>query len=382
MGFTINTISDCGRRFFVIDIVFSVLCLIFLGLRFWSARFSGRKIYIDDITAVLAFVSKSGLTGAQFWGTFNGLGKHITELSLSQLTVQVKILLISEFTYLLGTAFVKLSMLCLYYRIYTTPVFRRWCYFVIALDIGYVISFIPLFLTNCIPLSQYWDPKPDGWCRDTLVGDNATVAVNLVLDAFVLALPLPVLWRLQMSVRDKLTVTAMFGFGAVTIALVIWRLVVTQRTRESADWTATLCLVGIIASLEVYLGIIAICIPTLGPLFNAYVKPFLNRLGLMKTNAASGAKKVYLETIGGSGSNKRSRGYAAFTDSVDKIISNDGSMMLTPIGDGKVTSKVTSQPAFRPSHETRSMERSRDVIHVQRDIEAIYHPRRGQYHAE
>lgn len=162
----------------------------------------------------------------------------------------------------------------------------------------------------------------------------------------------------------------------------IWRLVVTQRTRESADWTATLCLVGIIASLEVYLGIIAICIPTLGPLFNAYVKPFLNRLGLMKTNAASGAKKVYLETIGGSGSNKRSRGYAAFTDSVDKIISNDGSMMLTPIGDGKVTSKVTSQPAFRPSHETRSMERSRDVIHVQRDIEAIYHPRRGQYHAE
>lgn len=77
------------------------------------------------------------------------------------------------------------------------------------------VSFIPLFLTNCIPLSQYWDPKPTGWCRDTLVGDNATVAVNLVLDVLVLALPLPVLWRLQMSIRDKLTVTAMFGFGFV-----------------------------------------------------------------------------------------------------------------------------------------------------------------------
>ncbi|KAI1203455.1 hypothetical protein F5X97DRAFT_330143 [Nemania serpens] len=381
MGFTIDQISDCGRRFFVIDIVFTVLCLIFLGLRFWSARFSRRKLYVDDYAAVLAFVSKSGLTGAQFWGTFNGLGKHITELSLSELTVQVKILLISEFTYLLGTAFVKLSMLFLYHRIYTTPTFRRWCYVVIALDVIYVVSFIPLFLTNCIPLSQYWDPKPTGWCRDTLIGDNATVAVNLVLDVLVLALPLPVLWRLQMSIRDKLTVTAMFGFGFVTIALVFWRLVVTQQTRESADWTATLCLVGIIASLEVYLGIIAICIPTLGPLFNAYVKPFLNRLGFMKTSAVSGAKKVYLETIGGSGSNKRSRGYAPFSDSVDKIISNDDSIKLTPIAEGKVTSKVTSQSTFRPIHETsRSLERDRDGIHVQRDIEAIYHSRKGPHY--
>ncbi|KAI1111872.1 hypothetical protein F5Y14DRAFT_288999 [Nemania sp. NC0429] len=383
MGFNIHQISSCGRRFFVIDIVFSVLCIFFLGLRFWSARFSRRKLYIDDYAAVAAFVSKSGLTGAQFWGTFNGLGKHITELSLSQLTIQVKILLISEFSYLLGTAFVKLSMLCLYHRIYTTRIFRRWVYFVIALDVIYVISFIPLFLTNCIPLSQYWDPKPTGWCRDTIAGDNATLAVNLVLDLLVLALPLPVLWRLQMSIRDKLTVTAMFGFGFVTIALVIWRLVVTQQTRESPDWTATLCTVGIIASLEIYLGIIAVCIPTLGPLFNEYLKPFLGRFGFMKTHpSASGARKLYEDRVGGSGSNKRSRGYAAYGDSVDKIISHDDSMKLTPMGEGKVTSKVVSESGFKPINETRSMERAGDGIHVQRDIEAIYHSRKGPYHAE
>ncbi|KAI0203320.1 hypothetical protein F4808DRAFT_449283 [Astrocystis sublimbata] len=106
-------------------------------------------------------------------------------------------------------------MLCLFLRIYTTPTFRKWVFFTIGLCAAYVVALIPVFLTNCIPLSQYWDPKPDGWCRDPVISDSATVAGNLVLDAFVLLLPLPILWRLQMSIRDKITVTSMFSIGLV-----------------------------------------------------------------------------------------------------------------------------------------------------------------------
>lgn len=60
MGFTINTISQCGKKLFVVDIIFTLLCVVFLVLRFWSARFSRRKLYPDDYAAVAAFVS--GLT--------------------------------------------------------------------------------------------------------------------------------------------------------------------------------------------------------------------------------------------------------------------------------------------------------------------------------
>jgi hypothetical protein len=84
-----------------------------------------------------------------------------------------------------------------------------------ALDIAYLISFLPLYLTNCVPLSQLWNPVPGGWCRDPTIGDNATIAVNLMLDVAILVLPLPVLWRLQMSVRNRITITAMFSIGIV-----------------------------------------------------------------------------------------------------------------------------------------------------------------------
>ncbi|KAI1744596.1 hypothetical protein F4680DRAFT_443871 [Xylaria scruposa] len=370
-----NEISHCGRQIFIIDVVFITLDILFLALRFWSARIARRKLSLDDLAVVIAFMMMAVLSGSGYWGIFNGLGKHITTLTPEQLTIQVKLLLICEFTYLLGVAFIKLSMLFLYHRIYTTPTFKRWVYFVIVLDVIYIIAFIPIFLTNCIPLSQYWDPKPTGWCRDTVISDSATVAGNLLLDIFVLGLPLPVLWRLQMSVRDKITVTAMFSIGIVTVALVLWRLGVTTATRASADWTSTLCQVGLIAELELHLGILAVCIPTYGPFFNAYIKPLLRKTGVVSSASASGSggKRSFLNTFGSSGKVKRSQGYTDYTDSVDQIVSkDDNSIGLTPTEEGKVISEITSKPPNEPGH-------GRAEIHVQRDIEAVYHARKGGY---
>ncbi|KAI1292401.1 hypothetical protein F5Y03DRAFT_388322 [Xylaria venustula] len=391
--YTYDQISSCGHEFLVLDYVFTALCLIFLGLRFWSAAYSGRKLSLDDLFVILGFLGVVALVAASFWGSFNGLGKAITELQPPQVVILVKDLLISEFGYLLGTAGIKMSMLCLYHRIYTTPTFRRVNYVAMFLVAGYfsklskhiwprsknglltlnaVVSFIPLFLTNCVPISQYWDPKPTGWCRDTVKGDNATLAANLVLDLIVLALPLPVLWNLRMSIRDKMTVTALFGFGFVTIALVIWRLVVTERTRGSADWTKTLCNVGIIAALELWLGVIAVCIPTLGPLFNAYLKPVFTKLGLTNGATKPTPSNHYLKTFGSSGTNKRSRKYSELNDSADHIVSRDDSIKLTPTVEGKVVSECT----FNDAH---AVENGRGGIRIQRDIEAQYHPKKAGY---
>ncbi|KAI2639384.1 hypothetical protein GGS21DRAFT_488324 [Xylaria nigripes] len=374
MGFSIHDISRCGRDLFNIIIVFTVISIIFIALRFWSARYARRRISADDVFAVFAFVANGFLTGFAIWGIFNGLGKHITELTRPELTDQVALLLIAEFTYVLGSAFVKMSMLCLLHRIYTTPTFRRWCYVLMALDVIYVVSFIPIFLTNCIPLSQYWDPKPTGWCRNTLISDNVTIGFNLLLDFGILILPLPVLWRLQMSLRDKITVTSMFSIGLVTIGFVFWRLVETIRTRGQPDWTTSLCTVGTIAALEIYLGIIAICIPTYGPLFNAYVKPLLYRLGLAKNSMARSSMMVKhsdLETFGGS--NKRSR--PRNTDfSLDRTITGDDNMTLAPSRDAKVMAECAYEP-----NDGRKPYHAHDEIHVKSDVEAVYHCKHCQH---
>lgn len=163
----------------------------------------------------------------------------------------------------------------------------------------------------------------------------------------------------------------------------LWRLSVTQRTRNSPDWTATLCEVGVIGVLEVHIGILAVCIPTLGPLFNAYVKPMFNRLGLMKTantGSKNSGKKSFLETIGGTGSSKKRthKSYTEFNDSIDHIISrDDNSIKLTPTGEGKVVVGVTSEPIQDPRTPGNT---NASGIRVQRDIEATYHPQKGAHY--
>jgi hypothetical protein len=58
MSFTIAEVSACGRELFVTDLIFIAICIVFLLLRFWSACYSKRRIYADDIFVVLSFVSR------------------------------------------------------------------------------------------------------------------------------------------------------------------------------------------------------------------------------------------------------------------------------------------------------------------------------------
>lgn len=163
-----------------------------------------------------------------------------------------------------------------------------------------------------------------------------------------------------------------------TIALISWRLAVTVRTRGSPDWTGTLCKVGEIAELELYLGIIAVCIPTLGPLFNAHMKPLLSKIGLSTTGAPkSGPNNMYLRTWGSSGTkNKRSQNkYSELNESMDNLASKDDFMKLAPSGE----SQVVSECAYKPKYEPRVQSHSQEGIHVQRDIEAQYHPIKTGY---
>ncbi|KAI0434871.1 hypothetical protein F5Y09DRAFT_354852 [Xylaria sp. FL1042] len=368
-AYTFHQASSCGQEFFIVTIVFSILSFTFVGLRFWALVYAGRKFTLDDFFTIFGFIGVGILTGTAFWGVLNGLGKHITELQLAQISILAKGYLLSEFGYLLATASVKMSMLCLYHRIYIAPSFRRWNFCAMGLMAVYFISFIPLFLTNCIPVSQHWDPKPDGWCRATIISDNATLAANLILDVIVLALPLPVLWSLAMSIRYKLTMTALFGFGIVTIALVIWRLVVTEKTRGSPDWPATVCQIGEIATLETMLGVMAVCIPTLGPLFNAYIKPVLVRVGIT-SNTPKPTKDAYLVTFGSLAKNKAARKWDEFNDSADRIVTRNNSIKLTPIAEGKVVSECTFEETHKENH-------GHEGIRVQTDIEAQYHQKKS-----
>ena len=68
-----------------------------------------------------------------------------------------------------------------------------------------------------------------------------------------MALPLPLLWRLQMPIRQKLAVAGVFSLAWVTIAMEILRLVETEHALPEVTWLYT--------SLETEVAVIVAALP-------------------------------------------------------------------------------------------------------------------------
>lgn len=120
----------------------------------------------------------------------------------------------TSMTWLTSTVCCKLSILALYTSLFRTfrPIrFLVWT--VSGLVVCYFVAFLPIFLTQCHPISYQWHPVPGGGCRSLSIQEIASITLNIFLDSTIALLPIPAIWKLRMSLRNKLTIGVMFGMG-------------------------------------------------------------------------------------------------------------------------------------------------------------------------
>ena len=103
------------------------------------------------------------------------------------------------------------------------------CYYVPAL-------FIKVFF--CRPVSAYWlGTDNGGTCIDQQKVIIADSAISMISDLWILVLPIPMLWSLNMTVIKKLRVIGMLGAGGLATAFSIWRLQIMVDEGHSVDLT-------------------------------------------------------------------------------------------------------------------------------------------------
>ena len=107
-------------------------------------------------------------------------------------------------------------MMHLYLSIIPTKDLRYVVYGVMALTISYWGgTIVPSFLL-CSPVIYEWDRTTlSGTCVNVAAFSLIAAVINLVLNIIVIALPMPVLWKLRMPIWRKIVVTVIFGMGAV-----------------------------------------------------------------------------------------------------------------------------------------------------------------------
>ncbi|KAK2049811.1 integral membrane protein [Colletotrichum somersetense] len=359
--------GERGIGLLICIIVFTCLDATILGLRAWSARLMRRSFYWDDGMIIFAFANLVSLEGVVIWAIYNGLGKHTNELTLDEYAVQFKLILASGVTWLLGTVFIKMAILWLYTRIFSTARFKRWAHILMGVTGAYGVAFLILFMSRCTPMSQQWNPVPGGHCRDITIDQIVSVSINIIVDVAMTVLPMPMLWGLQMPLKNKIAVSAMFGMGLATIAIMIWRLVNTLTTIGDPDFVFILHDIGLVSLLELWIGIIAACLPTLGPLFKTYVKPAVSKL----THPSSGKGSVQLKDLSSSGHSTIRNPRRVYGKLGDTSSSVDDLERAELAKNGAVTTRCQFSPDIEPPRN------SRPVIYVHQNIASETYPRGG-----
>ena len=118
---------------------------------------------------------------------------------------------------------IKLSILLLYKRIFTTPRFRAIVKIVCTIVILWFITFFFTTLFQTFPISNNWNPKGNINVAGTVINVYAmyvtTAVTDVVLDITILTLPCAVIWRLQMRRAKKILLSGIFLLGALCVYL-------------------------------------------------------------------------------------------------------------------------------------------------------------------
>jgi hypothetical protein len=130
--------------------------------------------------------------------------------------------------YIWSLAFLKLSQLALYLRVFAFDI-RTQIYIVGGIVVVWAIVFNFIFLFLCDPISQQWTTNRIGHCMDQIMLLKCLIMTNLVTDLFIVVLPMRCVWKLQMRKTEKFAVIFCFGIGLVCVFISIARFILMYK---------------------------------------------------------------------------------------------------------------------------------------------------------
>ncbi|KAI8957750.1 hypothetical protein F5Y11DRAFT_338465 [Daldinia sp. FL1419] len=256
-----------------LGIAMAVIPTVAICLRFWARTITSSKVkfWWDDWLALLAWGCCMVNCAFTLRCVELGLGKHFEAYtSKEDVTELLKLLYFSQIVFDLGITFAKSSVLLFYYRVFSS----RSRNFKIAYGItfGLVLAFIlfklPAQIVACVPPEKYWHPEMDGKCENDYTNFGLLLAgllLDVITDLMILLLPMPILWRLQMSKKKTLGLILAFATGYSTWVTSLGRLASYISTKKhlgdpDISWYQLPELSWSLAEISV--SVLSICIPS------------------------------------------------------------------------------------------------------------------------
>ncbi|KAF6220389.1 hypothetical protein HO133_003521 [Letharia lupina] len=254
--------------------VFAFLALMSLIFRLWARMIKRNRLEWNDYLCVGGLVFTLASTSVSvhsyvYWGFFSRSVAGDSDI----VVLQYKALLVGQLLWITAVTLIRASVLFLYNRIFCTKSFRIACYGILSINLAYFTATVLACCLICRPFAFNWDQSIHGSCGDQKSLDLFIGVFNLLMDITTVALPMPVLWGLQMPTGTKIVLSGLFSMGIAICIITLVRIKVT--TDITANNTAgQYALIALLTCLESSLGVVNACLPVTKPVFEK-LKPTL-----------------------------------------------------------------------------------------------------------
>ncbi|KAF4944060.1 hypothetical protein FGADI_12942 [Fusarium gaditjirri] len=279
---------------------------VFITLRLVSRKLTRVGLWWDDYFAIACYFSaiawavivmlckrpivklRSILTARL--GVSQGFGLHADDINrdISKTnSIMLHYLFAVEHTYTFNVGFAKASLLFFYWRMFRITNIKIAVYTLLTATALWALSRFVFNDIQCIPTRAYWDLslRPNATC---FVESNkyifGSVLSHIILDLFILILPIMQIKKLQLPWLQKFGILLMFMVG--TLVCIIGLVVSTIGLRidpKSQDLSWVIADTITWATVEVNLLTLSTCLPTIRPAC-LYLG---SRLGLNTANSLS-----------------------------------------------------------------------------------------------
>ncbi|KAK8070946.1 GMC oxidoreductase [Apiospora hydei] len=190
------------------------------------------------------------------------------------MTVFANLIYVCQILWAFNILALKISILCLYLRLFPGRRFRIVCTSALALLVVSSLLLIAFDIFQCNPVSAAWTLQHgDAQCMDLTVVALANAAVNIFTEAAILVIPLPILVKLKMSTRQKAEVIGLLSLGAMqansVIIVAAIRIPSLQTLKSLVDATYTNAPVFVWTCVEAMVAHLCVAAPAIKLLFTS-----------------------------------------------------------------------------------------------------------------
>ncbi|KAI0860849.1 integral membrane protein [Xylaria cubensis] len=265
-------VENLGPAVISIAWVFGALSVGVVGARFYVRLRILNKLTVDDYVIVIALIlgllNNVFLSVATSWG----LGQHIKALQSEPIHIMytIKYVYLCEAFAILSPGFGRISYgFLLLSLLPPTKRRRRFLWAILGIQFVVDVGGVTISFIQCRPINGFWDKRIDADCWPPYyqeytgyVQGSVGSAVDLILALF----PASLFWNLHMEWRQKASLSVLMGLGIFGMVASIVKTIELRAITQTEDLTYAMAVLGIWWTLEAYLVLIAVSVPTLRPI--------------------------------------------------------------------------------------------------------------------